>query len=97
MGAAEIEILFLAGIAAFIGYRIYTVLGRRTGNEPPPVSRRESIEPRRQSSSKGEDNVIALPRAREAAPVRPVSMRSAATILTSMPMPSSREPKWRMR
>jgi predicted lipid-binding transport protein (Tim44 family) len=71
MGAAEIEILFLAGIAAFIGYRIYTVLGRRTGNEPPPVSRRESIEPRRQSSSKGEDNVIALPRAREAAPVRP--------------------------
>jgi predicted lipid-binding transport protein (Tim44 family) len=47
------------------------VLGRRTGNEPPPVSRRESIEPRRQSSSKGEDNVIALPRAREAAPVRP--------------------------
>ena len=71
MGAAEIEILFLAGIAAFIGYRIYTVLGRRTGNEPPPVSRRESIEPRRQSSSQGEDNVIALPRAREAAPVRP--------------------------
>lgn len=71
MGAAEIEILFLAGIAAFIGYRIYTVLGRRTGNEPPPVSRRESIEPRRQTSSKGEDNVIALPRAREAAPVRP--------------------------
>ena len=75
MGAAEIEILFLAGIAAFVGYRIYTVLGRRTGNEqrPPvdPISRRESVEQRRPTASaKLDDNVVTLPRARDAAPPR---------------------------
>lgn len=74
MGAAEIEILFLAGIAAFIGYRVYSVLGRRTGNERPPIdpiSRRESVEPRRPAPSAADDKVVALPRARDAAPVRP--------------------------
>jgi len=74
MGAAEIEILFLAGIAAFIGYRVYTVLGRRTGNERPPIdpiSRREGVEQRRPASPKADDNVVTLPRARDAAPARP--------------------------
>jgi predicted lipid-binding transport protein (Tim44 family) len=74
MGAAEIEILFLAGIAAFIGYRVYSVLGRRTGNERPPIdpiSRRESVEQRRPASPKADDKVVALPRARDAAPARP--------------------------
>lgn len=73
MGSAEIEILFLAGIAAFIGYRIYSVLGRRTGNERPPadpISRRESVEQRRPASPNAEDNVVSLPRARDAAPPR---------------------------
>jgi predicted lipid-binding transport protein (Tim44 family) len=73
MGAAEIEILFLAGIAAFIGYRVYSVLGRRTGNERPPIDpiRRESVEQRRPASPKADDKVVALPRARDAAPARP--------------------------
>jgi predicted lipid-binding transport protein (Tim44 family) len=74
MGAAEIESLFLAGIAAFIGYRVYSVLGRRTGNERPPIdpiSRRESVEQRRPASPKADDKVVALPRARDAAPARP--------------------------
>ncbi len=78
MGGAEIEILFFAGIAAFIGYRIYTVLGRRTGNERPPMdtlSQRERVERNRSASSKADDNVIPMPRPREAA-VRPTPRNS---------------------
>lgn len=74
MGAAEIEILFLAGIAAFIGYRIYTVLGRRTGNEQRPmdqVTRRENSDQRRSGSASSEEKVVPLPRARDASVVRP--------------------------
>jgi predicted lipid-binding transport protein (Tim44 family) len=69
MGTEEIEILVLAGIAAFIGYRIYTVLGRRTGNEQrpmDPVSRRESTEQRRTAAGAQDDNVVTLPLPREA-------------------------------
>lgn len=71
-GSAELEILFLAGVVAFIAYRIYSVLGRRTGNERPPfdpMSQRERIDARRTASSPKEDNVVPLPRARDA--VRP--------------------------
>lgn len=78
MGGAEIEILFFAGIAAFIGYRIYTVLGRRTGNERPPadpVGQRERLDRPRAAATKSEDNVVPLPRARDAAP-RPASRNS---------------------
>jgi predicted lipid-binding transport protein (Tim44 family) len=74
MGAAEIEILFLAGIAAFIGYRIYTVLGRRTGNEQrpiDPISRRENVEQRRPASASSDEKVVPLPRPRDVAPARP--------------------------
>lgn len=69
MGGAEIEILFFAGIAAFIGYRIYTVLGRRTGNERPPVDpvgQRERLDRQRTAAAKPDDNVVPLPRARDA-------------------------------
>ena len=78
MGGAEIEILFFAGIAAFIGYRIYTVLGRRTGNERPPVDpvgQRERLDRPRPAATKPEDNVVPLPRARDAAP-RPAPRNS---------------------
>ncbi|HWD26720.1 MAG TPA: Tim44/TimA family putative adaptor protein [Rhizomicrobium sp.] len=34
--AQYLEILFLAVVAAGILFRLYTVLGRRTGHEPPP-------------------------------------------------------------
>lgn len=70
MGGAEIEILFFAGIAAFIGYRIYTVLGRRTGNERPPLdplSQRDRVE-RPRPIGKADDNVVPMPRSRDAAP-----------------------------
>ena len=74
MGAAEIEILFLAGIAAFIGYRIYTVLGRRTGNEQRPmdqVTRRENADHRRSGSASPDEKVVPLPRARDVSVARP--------------------------
>ena len=74
MGAAEIEILFLAGIAAFIGYRIYSVLGRRTGNEQRPmdqVTRRENADQRRAGSGSSEEKVVPLPRARDVSAARP--------------------------
>lgn len=70
MGGAEIEILFFAGIAAFIGYRIYTVLGRRTGNERPPLdplSQRDRVE-RPRPIGKADDNVVPMPRSRDSAP-----------------------------
>ena len=66
-GSPVLEILFLAGIAAFIAYKLYTVLGRRTGNEQPPfdpLSRGERIESRRTAAGNKDDNVVPLPRAR---------------------------------
>lgn len=64
-GSVLLEILVLAAFAAFIAYRLFSVLGRRTGNEQPPVDvRRERIEPRRTVAAK-EDNVVPLPRARD--------------------------------
>lgn len=68
-GSAFIEIVFLAAIAAFIAYWLYSVLGRRTGNERPPFDpfkSREQIETRR-TAKPAEDNVVSLPsRPREA-------------------------------
>jgi predicted lipid-binding transport protein (Tim44 family) len=77
MGGSEIEILFFAGIAAFIAYRLYMTLGKRTGNEQPPfdpLNRRESVERPRPVTPKQDDNVVALPRAREV--LRPVAKDS---------------------
>src|SRR5260221_1105600 len=67
--SAVIEILFLAGVAAFIAFRLYSVLGRRTGNEQTPydpINQRERLDARRTQSS--EDKVVPLPR-----PARDVS------------------------
>lgn len=77
MGGAEVEILFFAGIAAFIGYRLYMALGRRTGNERPPVDpfqRRERIERPQAGASNQEEKVVPLSRGREA--MRPVAKDS---------------------
>jgi predicted lipid-binding transport protein (Tim44 family) len=64
--SALIEILFLAGVAAFIAFRLYNVLGRRTGNEQTPFDpiQRERIDTRRPGAP--DDKVVALsPRPRE--------------------------------
>ena len=74
-GSVVLEIIVLAAFAAFVAYRLFSVLGRRTGNEQPPFdARRERIEPRRTVAAK-EDNVVQLPRAREMPP-RPVNKES---------------------
>jgi predicted lipid-binding transport protein (Tim44 family) len=54
-----LDILLLAMVAGIILFRLYTVLGRRTGNERPP---RETYGLERgQPSPKPGDNVVALP------------------------------------
>jgi predicted lipid-binding transport protein (Tim44 family) len=69
MTGTVLELVFLAAIAAFVFFRLFSVLGKRTGNEPPPYDPRR-IEPRRPVQAK-DDNVVPLPRTRETPP-RPV-------------------------
>jgi predicted lipid-binding transport protein (Tim44 family) len=38
-----VEIVLLAMVALFVGLRLYTVLGRRTGHEQQPVTRPEAV------------------------------------------------------
>lgn len=52
-----LQILIFAGIAAFVGFRLFNVLGRRTGHERPP--------PR--PAERAEDKVVPLPGRRDAA------------------------------
>lgn len=47
------EIIFFALLAAFIAYRVYTVLGKRTGHEP----RNDGF----QSQGRGSGNVVQMP------------------------------------
>ncbi len=51
-------ILLIAMVAGVILFRLYTVLGRRTGNERPP---QERFGLHRSASPKAADNVVALP------------------------------------
>jgi len=77
MGGSEIEILFFAGIAAFVAYRLYMTLGRRTGNEQPPfdpMNRRETVERPRPTVPATDDKIVQLPRGRDV--VRPVAKDS---------------------
>ncbi len=68
--AQYLEILVLAVVAAVILFRLYTVLGRRTGNErPPQESYRLSGNPPADAPPK--DNVIALPSRSEQIAERP--------------------------
>jgi predicted lipid-binding transport protein (Tim44 family) len=62
-GFAYLDIIFFAMVAAFVAYRLRSVLGRKTGNERPrvdPISRR--------TASGGPDNVVPLPDRGKAAP-----------------------------
>lgn len=85
-GAAVLEILILAGFAAFVAYRLYSVLGRRTGNEQPPFDpRRERIETRRTAAPAKDDKVVQLPRAREV-PRAPAAESAEAKIVAGTPL-----------
>ena len=56
-----LQILIFAGIAAFVGFRLFNVLGRRTGHERPPARRDE-----RARDDRPEDKVVPLPGRRDA-------------------------------
>lgn len=72
---AGLDILILAAVAAFILYRFYLVLGTRNGNERRPEERlpdhRENMRPQAglngRTEEAREDNVIPMPRPRDAA------------------------------
>jgi predicted lipid-binding transport protein (Tim44 family) len=54
-----LDIILFAMIAAFIGFRLYSVLGRRTGNERSPE---EQVRvPETPAKTRVEDNVVKLP------------------------------------
>lgn len=55
MGEGLFDILIFAGIAAFVLFRLFNVLGRRTGNERPPPS------PMPGDATHEQDNVVPLP------------------------------------
>lgn len=67
MTGTVLELMILAAFAAFVFFRLFSVLGKRTGNEQQPPRR---VETRRSTAAK-EDNVVPLPRPREMPP-RPV-------------------------
>ncbi len=66
------EILLLAMIAGVILFRLYTVLGRRTGNEPPPRQEPYRV-PNAPEKAIATDNVVALPAPRASLPADPVA------------------------
>lgn len=69
MGDQVIDIILFAMVAAFLVFRLWSVLGRRTGHEQPPVKPPQPIMAPRAGSP---DNVVALPdRSRPSKPVRP--------------------------
>ena len=85
--SAVIEILFFAGVAAFIAFRLYSVLGRRTGNEQTPfdpLKQRERLEARRTAAS--EDNIVNLPPRPRDAPRAPVADSIEAKLVAGSPL-----------
>jgi len=69
MGDQVIDIILFAMVAAFLVFRLWSVLGRRTGHEQTPVKPPQPIMAPRTATS---DNVVALPdRSRVSAPARP--------------------------
>jgi predicted lipid-binding transport protein (Tim44 family) len=55
------DIILLAMIAGFIAFRLYTVLGRRTGHERSPDEQVRVPEPSRAKKPVAKDNVVTLP------------------------------------
>ncbi len=58
------DIILFALIAVFIGLRLRSVLGRRTGHEHPPERRDRLNGTRRDAEGKAADNIVAMPRRR---------------------------------
>lgn len=69
MGDQVIDIILFAMVAAFLVFRLWSVLGRRTGNEQTPAKPPHPIMTQRTGPT---DNVVALPdRSRPATTARP--------------------------
>ena len=68
--AQLLEILVLAVIAAVVLFRLYSVLGRRTGHEAPPRESYPLINGR-PAEAPPQDNVVPLPSRAEQIPDRP--------------------------
>lgn len=67
-----LDLLLLAMIAGFVLFRLWSVLGRKTGHEPPP---------RERFGANGDDNVVSLtPRRDVQPPLAPVPPAQAAPI-----------------
>lgn len=83
MNETVLELVILAAFAAFVLYRLYATLGKRTGNEQPPfdpVNRRDT---RRPPVAVKEDNVVPLPRAREMPRPAPEATIPAGSVLAA--------------
>src|SRR3954470_8903448 len=64
MSTQFFDIILLAMIAAFIAFRLYSVLGRRTGHERSPDEVRVPDSPRAKQAPQptlAKDNVVTLP------------------------------------
>ena len=63
----SLSIIILAMVAAFLGLRLYSVLGKRTGHEQEPTTRRldnptqKPVAPAESKSSVEESNVVNMP------------------------------------
>lgn len=64
-----IEIILLAMVAAFLGLRLYSVLGKRTGHEQEHTPRK--IEPRARDMQQPEDQQPHVPDIKPATPAKP--------------------------
>jgi predicted lipid-binding transport protein (Tim44 family) len=85
MTGTVLELVILAAFAAFVFFRLFSVLGKRTGNEQQPPYDPRRVETRRPQPAK-EDNVVPLPRAREMPP-RPIVRDSVmAKVLPGSPV-----------
>jgi predicted lipid-binding transport protein (Tim44 family) len=71
MANSELLDIVLIAVAGFLLFRLYTVLGRRTGHERPPQDAyRLQPNPEAPAAPAAEDNVVSLPGAK-AAPANP--------------------------
>lgn len=60
----SLDLLLLAALAAFLVFRLRSVLGRRTGNERPPLepeSHRDEQQSQPATQNSNDENVVALP------------------------------------
>lgn len=65
-----IEIILLAMVAAFLGLRLYSVLGKRTGHEQEHTPRK--VEPRARDMQQSDDEKPHVPDIQPATPLKPV-------------------------